>query len=218
MFAGGLGKIRWRIVTLIIMCCCGFWLLIISPEVAIMVTEKISMPKYFALISENMSSIQEVTIAPTSSFRGLPADDESTLIDLKDFRFTINHFPCNGSKPIFLTLIHSGPGNFAKRSIIRETWGASVFGVVRLFFIGLSARHQIQILKEDKEHMDIIQGNFQDAYRNLTYKHAMVLKWATYYCPSRFSMKIFVKNIMLKFPLLEFNEYLFFLQQSALYN
>lgn len=30
---------------------------------------------------------------------------------------------------------------------------------------------------------DIVQGNFLDAYRNMTYKHVMALKWFTYHCP-----------------------------------
>lgn len=30
---------------------------------------------------------------------------------------------------------------------------------------------------------DIVQGSFLDAYRNMTYKHVMALKWFTYHCP-----------------------------------
>lgn len=29
-----------------------------------------------------------------------------------------------------------------------------------------------------------MQGNFKDAYRNLTYKHVMGLKWASRFCPN----------------------------------
>ena len=36
---------------------------------------------------------------------------------------------------------------------------------------------------ENDRHHDLLQGSFKDTYRNLTYKHVMILKWALYYCP-----------------------------------
>lgn len=36
---------------------------------------------------------------------------------------------------------------------------------------------------ENQIHEDIIQGSFVDAYKNMTYKHVMCLKYAIYHCP-----------------------------------
>ncbi|GLV35263.1 Histone deacetylase 1 [Carabus blaptoides fortunei] len=38
------------------------------------------------------------------------------------------------------------------------------------------------ILHENARFADLIQGNFKEAYRNLTYKHIMGLNWAATYC------------------------------------
>jgi Galactosyltransferase len=35
-----------------------------------------------------------------------------------------------------------------------------------------------------KVYGDLLQGNFQDSYQNLTYKHTMAFKWFVYNCPN----------------------------------
>ncbi|KAJ8940361.1 hypothetical protein NQ318_015754 [Aromia moschata] len=42
--------------------------------------------------------------------------------------------------------------------------------------------NQMAIEDESRKFGDIIQGNFIEAYKNLTYKHIMGLKWAKDYC------------------------------------
>lgn len=115
----------------------------------------------------------------------LPFGDKSTLIDIKNFRFTINHDPCNRTHPLLLMLVHSAPENFLKRNIVRETWGQQSTDVALLFLVGSSDEHQTSLKVENRKYKDLIQGNFRDAYRNMTYKHVMALKWATYHCPSK---------------------------------
>lgn len=119
------------------------------------------------------------------SINELPSDDKSTLINIKDFRFTINHSPCNRTQPLLLMLVHSAPENSLKRHVVRETWGQQTSDVTLLFLVGYSGRYQSKLEEENKRYQDLIQGNFLDAYRNMTYKHVMGLKWATYYCPSK---------------------------------
>uniref|UniRef100_A0A1B0C8A3 Hexosyltransferase n=1 Tax=Lutzomyia longipalpis TaxID=7200 RepID=A0A1B0C8A3_LUTLO len=60
-------------------------------------------------------------------------------------------------------------------------------GLVRFFLLAEipvqeTTITQLAIEGENKRFGDIIQGNFIDAYRNLTYKHIMGLKWATLNC------------------------------------
>lgn len=42
---------------------------------------------------------------------------------------------------------------------------------------------QESLESENDQYHDIVQGSFRDAYRNMTYKHVMSLKWALYFCP-----------------------------------
>lgn len=116
----------------------------------------------------------------------LPASDFSSLIDLSDFHFLLNNFPCNGSRsPFLLVLVHSAPSHATERRVIRDTWGARRELVDAVFLLGDTDSDEMRhlISTENDEHGDIVQGNFVDAYRNLTYKHVMALKWASYFCP-----------------------------------
>lgn len=134
----------------------------------------------------------------------LPKDDYTSLIDLKDFKFTINFNNCSDSgrskrdsvrsdslksderrSPLVLVLVHSAPTNWYKRNTIRDTWGQYDPRAKLVFLLGAvnSSALQRRIEQENRLYDDIVQGNFMDAYRNMTYKHVMALKWFTYHCP-----------------------------------
>uniref|UniRef100_A0A1Q3FWG1 Hexosyltransferase n=1 Tax=Culex tarsalis TaxID=7177 RepID=A0A1Q3FWG1_CULTA len=149
----------------------------------------------------------------------LPKDDYTSLIDLKDFKFTINFSNCSGSSrssrsgsrsrsrrrkreddadapsdslksddrrsPLVLVLVHSAPTNWYKRNTIRDTWGRYDPRAKLVFLLGAvnSSVLQRRIEQENRMYDDIVQGSFLDAYRNMTYKHVMALKWFTYHCP-----------------------------------
>lgn len=119
--------------------------------------------------------------------------DYHSLIDLEDFNFIEKSQPCNkisSIPPLLLVLVHSAPNNTYKRNAIRETWGAKTLlgdeQVILRFMLGTVENEDVQdILKaEARKYQDIVQGSFKDAYRNLTYKHVMTLKWASYFCPT----------------------------------
>ncbi|XP_034949289.1 beta-1,3-galactosyltransferase 5-like [Chelonus insularis] len=160
------------VIALVFLGCFSFWMLIGCPA-------EVVVPGYILLVPDNAS-----TLPIPYALNELPSSDETTLINLRNFKFMINHDPCNKTQPLLLILIHSAPSNAAKRHVIRETWGKQTPEVVILFFVGLTEEYQSRIIQEDNEYQDIIQGNFFDAYRNITYKHVMALKWATYYCSS----------------------------------
>lgn len=114
--------------------------------------------------------------------------DESILIDLSKFKFTMNHDKCQKVLPIIVILVHSAPQNFAKRSSIRKTWGQKNRYTATFFLVGFSTEYNNMIEKENKNYADVIQGNFVDSYRNMTYKHAMAFKWIIYHCPGEFNI------------------------------
>lgn len=117
----------------------------------------------------------------------LKADDYRRLINLNDFRYTMFNQACNdsGAAPLLLVLVHSAPDNVVKRRTIRETWGEPRDSVKLLFMVGQvnSSDAQSKLDQENHIHADLVQGSFMDAYRNMTYKHVMALKYAVYHCP-----------------------------------
>lgn len=133
----------------------------------------------------------------TASFEQMPKNDANSLIDLTNFDYLINQAACDNFQwpndvanaivkpPIVLILIHSAPRNWHKRNVIRETWGQKDSRARIFFLLGAvnSTSLQIRLNQENNMFQDIIQGNFYDAYRNMTYKHTMALKWFVYNCP-----------------------------------
>lgn len=125
------------------------------------------------------------------------------LVDRHDFRFLLNQDRCsdngsNGDGVFLLIFVHSAPSHVELRDAIRRTWGAEDNGAllsetVRLvFLLGVvnAAAEQAAIEDEARRYGDIVQGNFLDSYRNLTYKHVMGLKWVAHFCRgARFVLK-----------------------------
>lgn len=123
----------------------------------------------------------------TSSPREIRSDAEQ-LIDLHNFAYLMVQPQCEAHVQV-LILVHTAPRNAEKRSLIRQTWGmpqmtqgTSPLRVV--FLLGAATAQQLQreLELENARYADMVQGNFQDAYRNMTYKHVMALKWFNQRC------------------------------------
>lgn len=115
----------------------------------------------------------------------LPIDSRQ-LIDMADFDFVIQQLPCNDQVKT-LVIVHSLAENFEHRDLIRITWlkytGPRHLHII--FAIGVPsdiARYQETIKEEADLYGDIIQGNFNDDFKKLSYKHVMGLKWFAQYC------------------------------------
>ncbi|XP_031784084.1 beta-1,3-galactosyltransferase 5 [Nasonia vitripennis] len=171
---------------LLISGCLLVWFVNNDSNIHVNLSSNVVNSRYFLILSNNDSKNTQSYI-----FNKLTVDDETTLIDFKKFKFIINRSICNETNPFLVMLIHSAPSNFKKRHVIRETWGRSLSSIATLFLVGISEKYQIQLEEENTEYQDIIQGNFFDSYRNITYKHVMALKWVTYYCPhARYMLKL----------------------------
>uniref|UniRef100_A0A0A9ZF59 Hexosyltransferase n=1 Tax=Lygus hesperus TaxID=30085 RepID=A0A0A9ZF59_LYGHE len=141
------------------------------------------IPNFSPLLPANFSSAP-----PPYPLHLLSPQDPTTLINLTEFSFLSLPTPCNDT-PLIVAAVHSAPLNFVNRQIIRSTWGTAIKVV---FMLGESNSSKVasQLDLEMKEFGDVVQGSFLDTYRNLTYKHAMALKWTTYYCPgARYMLK-----------------------------
>ena len=113
------------------------------------------------------------------------------LIHEHRFKYMLNNeIVCKGGLSIFLLIyVLSSRGNELTRQAIRQTWGSvEEYGgehVRVVFLIGQNDDGFDPLLqKESEQYGDVIQGNFLDTYRNLTYKSVMGLHWVTNYCNS----------------------------------
>ena len=94
-----------------------------------------------------------------------------------------------GGNLTYIIYVHSAPGNRKRRDNIRQSWGQvnlfTQFPSRIVFFVGLtSEKIQSDLEKESQLYGDIIQSNYKDAYRNLTFKAMGAMKWISDYCPN----------------------------------
>lgn len=140
---------------------------------------------------------------PRSSYpqddQALNENEENRLLDMNDFRFLKNSSgTCQANDPVnLIAFVHTSLANFRRREIIRKTWAsrepAQEVKLKIVFLVGLTGDRLIQQQVDDEsaQYEDIVQGNFLDSYRNLTYKHLMGYKWVLKFCPTaKFVMKV----------------------------
>ncbi|KAH8322148.1 hypothetical protein KR059_005744 [Drosophila kikkawai] len=127
---------------------------------------------------------------PTTSRTPAFPGQSTHLMDMPNFEYKINQPACDKDVKA-LVLIHSAIDNAEKRKLIRGTWANRTYinqTPLRVMFLvgAVSDKYvpswQKYIEWENKYYGDMIQGNFLDAYRNMTYKHVMALKWFTENC------------------------------------
>lgn len=114
----------------------------------------------------------------------------SNLLDIESFEYVIKE-DCDAS--FLVWIVTSYAGDATPRSALRRAYPDSelkAYGIRRVFLLALLPNDvqaktrvtQSAIVDESKRHRDVVQGNFIEAYKNLTYKHVMGLKWATESC------------------------------------
>ncbi|CAG5126142.1 unnamed protein product [Candidula unifasciata] len=118
------------------------------------------------------------------------ADMSKDANNINSHNFDYIHNPyqiCEGNIT-FLIYIHSAPENLKKRQAVRQTWGhpklLSLYNATVMFVLGRALDPSIQNLidMEATQYGDILQENFMDSYRNLTYKGLAGLRWAGHFC------------------------------------
>ncbi|XP_062613193.1 beta-1,3-galactosyltransferase 1-like [Saccostrea cucullata] len=111
------------------------------------------------------------------------------IVNPHDFNYILNPANmCVGKDVYFITYIHTSPTNFRKRQTIRHTWGdphlLKRFKARLVFVLGKVADEKVmtKIKMEYNHYGDIVQEDFMDSYRNLTYKGIAAFRWITHYC------------------------------------
>lgn len=81
-----------------------------------------------------------------------------------------------------VVLVMTGPKNYDRRRVMRDTWLSGVSNNVRHFFV-LGSKNQpqdvqIQLNKEQAAYQDLlVLDDFEDSYHKLTEKLALMLEW-----------------------------------------
>ncbi|UYV74400.1 Galactosyltransferase [Cordylochernes scorpioides] len=138
---------------------------------------RVFLPYFFGSDGSSESTSPAVLGVETNTTAEL-----QTLVNLTDFQFTLMTPHCQPAAPLLLFLVHSAPDHGAHRAVIRRTWGSQARVVFLLGQVNNPER-QLALEAESLRHNDLVQGNFLDSYRNLTYKQIMGLKWASFFCP-----------------------------------
>lgn len=138
---------------------------------------------------------QFTLLEPSNASTRKVDDNYGELMDLKNFTFLINSPVCSKYNEgiLLIIIVSSNPKNCENRDLIRKTWGQQTKYAKLLFLMGVPPDSvtlednvttlAVQIHKESVQYQDIVQGTFLDAYRNMTYKHMMGLKWVAHHCP-----------------------------------
>ncbi|XP_022223401.2 beta-1,3-galactosyltransferase 4 [Drosophila obscura] len=139
--------------------------------------------------SNNDSLDLNLTVQPVAP-RTTVTQQSTNLMDLPNFSYLMNQPPCDAHVQA-LILVHTAPFNHQKRSLIRQTWAERkyiertplrvIFLLADVWYERPSWQHFLE--KENAKNGDMVQGNFKDDYRNMTYKHVMALKWFNENCP-----------------------------------
>lgn len=137
---------------------------------------------------------------------------EKDIVNKHDFNYILNpgHSLCQNQHDLLVVIyVHSAPENLKRRIAIRDTWAKlSLFKQkVRLvFMLGLdpnSNKKQELIKFESNIYNDVVQEDFHDSYKNLTYKGIMALKWIYTYCDqAKYILKVDDDMIVNTFTLL----------------
>ncbi|XP_050409023.1 beta-1,3-galactosyltransferase 1 isoform X2 [Patella vulgata] len=121
---------------------------------------------------------------------------KAVTFDLANIRFINIGKPCPTDRQIFLTIcIVSSPQNGPSRDVIRKTWASNSMNnkIHYIFMVGKSevSGISLKIAEESKRENDIVFIDYEDSYRNLTYKSVAILKWSSIFCAeSKYIVKI----------------------------
>ncbi|XP_046665738.1 beta-1,3-galactosyltransferase 5 [Homalodisca vitripennis] len=119
------------------------------------------------------------------------------IFDLK-FNYIISNNCTKDGAIRTIQIVTSFTGNVEARSALRRAYPKeelAKLGVYRVFLLamlkpGVSEVNQNAVLHENNRYNDIVQGNFLENYRNLTYKHIMGLRWAVTQCRADYIIKM----------------------------
>ena len=148
--------------------------------------------KNMTLLKVNMSGIME-RIHEVNKSKGVVMHKfhkHQNVPNPHDFEYLLNVETMCSNKDVFLIIyVHTAPAHYKRRMVIRQTWGNPKYFpdvVIRLVFVmgrvEGDKNAQDALVFEHEQYRDIVQEDFLDSYKNLTYKGIAALKWISTYC------------------------------------
>ena len=165
--------------------------------------------KNMTILKVNMSGVQDIV----RNFNRSAAPGVTEIpVNPHPFRYLLNCPHVCGSDDVYLLVyVHTAPDHVKRRIVIRQTWGnwrQFDFSMRVIFVMGRTEVVDVQraVEFEAEQYVDIVQEDFLDTYRNLTYKGIAGLKWIENNCrQARFVLKtdddIFVNTYVLMWHL-----------------
>ena len=118
-----------------------------------------------------------------------PSNSNESIVNPHPFRYLLNPETfCLGKDVFIIAYVLSSPQHFIHRQVIRNTWGngKEYFKekILVVFILGQVPDTEVMrsVRKESDRYGDIVQENFDDTYRNLTYTTIAGLKWVSTFC------------------------------------
>ena len=149
----------------------------------------LNLMKNMTLLKANQSDIRDI-IKKVNDSRALLAENHTHVANPHPFKYLLNTESVCKNKDVFLIIyIHTAPKHYKRRMVIRQTWGNPKYYpdvVVRLVFVMGKTfdKPEVQdaLAFESEQYGDIVQEDFMDSYKNLTFKGVAALKWISNYC------------------------------------
>lgn len=132
-----------------------------------------------------LTDVLSTTVSTTTYYT------DKMIINHHNFKYVLNNpHVCTNVRDLFvLVYVHSAPSHYKNRVVIRQTWGNPVYykhlNFKVIFVMGNvpgDTQAQQKLEFEYDLYKDIVQEDFKDSYRNLTYKAIAALKWVKNYC------------------------------------
>lgn len=125
----------------------------------------------------------------TTTAHNVQKSKQMNFVNPHNFKYLKNPVNMCVGKDIYMIIyVHSSPGYFQKREAIRNTWGnkhlLEQYKAKIVFVMGIVENEKVmqKLELENAHYGDIVQEDFLDSYRNLTFKGIAALRWISSYC------------------------------------
>ena len=153
---------------------------------------------FTSFVLQRVSS--EALLHPNNAVYNSPVDEiknpDNVILTPHNFSFILNNpnICKHAPSPLHtLVVVHSSPNNWKRRMSIRRTWttvglykskSGKQRNVVAVFVMGKTndQKTQQRLAFEHSEFGDIVQEDFIDAYKNLTYKNQLWMRFTKEFC------------------------------------
>ena len=159
----------------IILCLAAFFMYVMF------ILDGAKVPKFFRMEKDALQGTDIGKIMRTKNLTYLRNDRHYTSLK--------STFNCSSSYITLLALIKSHPKHAGRRNLVRTTWGRydqaqNSYDFRRFFLVGTAGGKELQtvIAEEEEEFGDIVTGNFEDTFYNLSEKAEVGFEWSYKHC------------------------------------